>query len=377
MASSKRPLGDYLKNSAREWYSDVYLIGASIVLLVSAIRVDAQISLPASDESWTVSSQNLIAHNNPYRTTESHVKSGNRTFDQKVMEVRGTDGQYQPYVRVETETIQESPNLTRSITRTYNPGQDRSEHLTQITEVETRNSVGVSHSEKTISSVDYYGKPQLKEREVTVTTKNGDSQTRQTTVYLPGISGQFAPSMQVNEQQRTGPEGTVAIKTQTLLPDLSGRWQTYEIRDRVIERDDRGRTIDDRVSRRDYDGNVSPVSEVITTERNAGNQFSSTSQTYSVDIPGQARDRDLHPLQSVTSIRTSEPGRVTTEQAIVRPDPGEKDLSTTFKTTDVLVHTSSGTEQRIVVTAQYPDGYPSVVSLETRTSDKPFEQQER
>ena len=108
-----------------------------IIWLATSMTSRAQAS-DATDESWTSTSQNSTANANPYRTTESHVKSGNRTLDKKTVEVRGPDGTHQLYYRTETETIQESPTLTRCITRTYNPNLDRNEHLTQIVEAGTR-----------------------------------------------------------------------------------------------------------------------------------------------------------------------------------------------------------------------------------------------
>jgi hypothetical protein len=68
------------------------------------------------------------------------------------VEVRGPDGTYQLYYRTETETIQESPTLTRCITRTYNPNLDRNEHLTQIVEAGTRAQMAGSRTVTTISS---------------------------------------------------------------------------------------------------------------------------------------------------------------------------------------------------------------------------------
>jgi hypothetical protein len=62
---------------------------------------------------------------------------------------------------------------------------------------------------------------------------------------------------------------------------------------------------------------------------------------------------------------------VVAEQDIVLPDMGEKGLNTEFKTTDIAIQRGSTTEDTITVTAQYPDGSPSVISLETRKSDKP------
>jgi len=77
----------------------------------------------------------------------------------------------------------------------------------------------------------------------------------------------------------------------------------------------------------------------------------------------------LRPLQSSTTVRTTEFGRTVTEQKIVQPDPGEPDLNSSVNTTDTIATGNSGTEETIKVTTQNPDGSPSVVSLETRTTN--------
>jgi hypothetical protein len=175
--------------------------------------------------------------------------------------------------------------------------------------------------------------------------------------------------MQINEEQRQTTNGDLERRKETSLRDIRGGWQLYEVREETVKGDDQNRTTDDRLFRRDYVGNVSPVSEVVTTEANANGQFTSSSQTYSVDIPGSARDRSLRPLQSSKTVRTIEPDRIVTQTQVVRPDPGEKDLNTVFNTTDIVVQGSSGREETITITARYPDGYPSVVSVETRKSE--------
>jgi hypothetical protein len=346
-----------------------HLTRVLIFWVASAAFLDAQTSIPNEEESWTAHNENLTTHNNPYRTIESHVKSGNLAVDSKTVEVRGPDGNYEFYFRVETETIQENPTFTRSITRTYNPGLDRNEHLTQITEVDARHSGDVSRVEKTISNAGYDGKFQVKEREAAVITKSLDAQRTQTTVYVPGITGEFVASMQINEEQRQTTNGNLDTRKETSLRDIKGGWQLYEVREQTVKRDDQNRTTDDRLFRRDYVGNISPVSEVVTTETNATGQITSSSQTYSVDIPGSVRDRSLHPLQSSKTVRTIQPDRIVTETQVVRPDPGEKDLNTVFNTTDIVVQGSSGREETLTITARYPDGYPSVVSVERRKSE--------
>jgi hypothetical protein len=129
--------------------------------------------------------------------------------------------------------------------------------LTQVTQVEARDSGDVSRVEKTMSMADLDGRFQIKERETTAITKDSEGQRTRTTIYLPNTTGEFVPNMQVNEQQKRIPNGTIETKKETLFPDLSGRWQTYEVREQTMKGDDQNRSTDDHVFRRDYVGNIS------------------------------------------------------------------------------------------------------------------------
>jgi len=345
-----------------------YLV--SIVCLASATFSGAQVSSPAQDDSWHATSETVISNANPFRTAESHVTSENRTVDKKTVEVLGPDGKYQPYYQVETETIQESPTVTRRITRTYNPDADGHPQLKQVTEAETQTSDGVTRTVETTSTNAYDERFHVTERHIIETTKSSDSQNTETTVYQPDTSGNLAPTMKIDEQQNQGSDGKIETKKKTLLPDGSGRWQVYEVRDQTMTGDAGNRTSDERTSRRDAEGNVSPVSQVITKDTNVNNQLTSTTENYSVDVPGYTRDQKLHPVQTSTTVRTAEPNRVVTEQQVLSPGSGWKDVDTLVTTKDVLTTGRSGSEQTITVTARYPSGYPSIVSIETRKSDR-------
>jgi hypothetical protein len=347
----------------------VWAVGALVMGAGVTLFVEGQAGAPTG-QSWTANTQSDLSYGNPSRATESHIKSGNRTVDKKTVEVLGPDGQYQPYFVVETEQIQESPTLTRSITRTYNPGPNGDDQLTQATESETQNSTdGSARTVQTTSKPDSDGNLEVVGREITATTKGTASQDSHTTVYLPDVNGDLAPSMQINEQQRNVGASNMVVKKETLLPDANGAWQPYEVREQTVKGDAQNRTSDDRVSRRDFEGNVSPVSGMITTEKNANGERTSASQTYSVDFPGSTRNQTLRPLQSSSTVRKTELNRTVTEQQIVQPNPGEPEINF-FHTTNIIVRENSGTEEIIKVTAQYPDGSPSVVLLETRTTEQ-------
>jgi len=283
------------------------------------------------------------------------------------VEVLGPNGQYQPYLDVETETIEEA-TAKRSITHTYNPDADGHEHLTQVTDSKTQKSGdGGANVVRTTSNVDLDGNLHVVEREVEATTKGSESEDTQTTVYRPDATGNLTPSMQIHEQQERGVNGDVQMKKTTLLPDASGGWQVYEVRERTVKGDAQDRTTEDRTSRRDFEGKVSPVSQVITKEANVNGQTTSTTETHSVDVPGSAREETLRPVQRATTVRKTEPGQTIAEQQIEVLYPGGP---TSIKTMNIVVVGTSGTEETNTTTVQYPDSYPSVVSVEMRKSDQ-------
>jgi hypothetical protein len=72
-----------------------------------------------------------------------------------------------------------------------------------------------------MSMADLDGRFQIKERETTAITKDSEGQRTRTTIYLPNTTGEFVPNMQVNEQQKRIPNGTIETKKETLFPDLS------------------------------------------------------------------------------------------------------------------------------------------------------------
>jgi hypothetical protein len=86
--------------------------------------------------------------------------------------------------------------------------------------------------------------------------------------------------MQINEQQRQSSNGTIETKKEMLFPDLNGRWETYDLREQRVKGDAQERITDERLSRRDFEGNVSPVSEVIAKEKNVNGRLTTTTENY-------------------------------------------------------------------------------------------------
>jgi len=345
-----------------------------LALAGTTISVEAQSQPANGDQSWTATSETTTAYANPSRTKESYTKSGNRTVEMEAVEVLGPDGQYQPWIKTETETIEESPTVTRSITRTYNPNANGGEALTAVTESRTQNSPdGTARTVETTSKPDSDGNLEVVARQITATAKGDASQNSQTTFYLIDINGGLAPAMQVNEQEQQNAGGeTYGKRKTTLLQDGNGNWQVYESQEVAVNADAENRTSEVHTSRLDFEGNVTPVSHVVTHQTNGDGRAVTTSVTYSVDVPGWVRDPSFRLLERSTSVRTVVPGKTVTEQRIEQPDPGDPQagFGTTVEKTDTVVTGSSGTTQTIMITARYPDGSPSVVTVETRNSSK-------
>ena len=64
-------------------------------------------------------SDNLIPERVPVRITESHSQDGNRTLDKRSVEIRGTDGHFEPYQDIERENLRVDASTVRTTMRTF------------------------------------------------------------------------------------------------------------------------------------------------------------------------------------------------------------------------------------------------------------------
>jgi len=352
------------------WGTRVILGGASVVFALGQAGLQ-----DGAAQSWTTTTQTTGPNTAPTRTTERHTKSGNRTVDKKNVEVLNANGVYGPYYDVETETVQENATTTRSVERTYNPGVNGTKQISQVSEEETQNSEnGDANRVRTTSNPDSNGNLQVVRREVTeAKMKDPESRDTQTTVYLIDVGGELAPSMKIDEQQKRGVNGELELVKTTSLRDANGGWQVYEVGERTIKENGQNRSTVERLSRRDYDGNVSPVSQVISHDAQINGQAATTAETYSIDVPGSPRDGKLHLVEHGATVEKRDPGRTTTEQQIDQPDPGDPQagLGISTKITNVIVPNAQGTEETHTISVRNPDetNY-GVVSVETKKTDQ-------
>jgi hypothetical protein len=372
MASSK-PENQVALSAAKlllkSMISVVFCVGSAVCAQAAQ---DAQPK--GTDESWTAATQTSVDNTNPFRTTESHANSGNRSVDKKRVEVLGPEGRYQPDSDTEKETVRVNATTTRTVVRTYRWDANGQRNLAQVTEEETRSSAsGGAQVVRTTSSSDVNGSLQVVRREVADTRETSpDTQETKSTVYLADGNGGFTLSLQTQELQKRSADHTVEVKKTTLLPDANGNWEVGEVRESTIKEDGKNRTSEERVSRPDLEGRLSEVSRTVgkDTETAAGEKRN-TVETYSLDVPGSVRDDSLHLNQRVTTVQKKESDRETTDQQVEQPNLGNPNagLQVSAKTKYIVRYGGSGTPQTRTIQSRESNG-TNAVSVETRKSDR-------
>src|SRR6202047_4465377 len=222
-----------------------------------------------ANKSWTSTTESQICNATPTRPIESHTESGNSTLDQQSLQRRGSDGHFESYQYVETETVQLDASSVRTITRTFGRDANGAKTLVQVTEEEKRTLPGGdSNVVRTISNPDGNGKLQLIQRQIEETKKtSADVEETKTTMMLPSANGDLAPAMKVQERRQRGANDTVESQKTTLVPDGAGNWQVSELRQATTRQEGKGkdneRSTEERVSRRDSEGKLAEVSHSL------------------------------------------------------------------------------------------------------------------
>jgi hypothetical protein len=349
---------------------------AVILFISSVVSAPAQQAQPPNtNESWTAITDSVDNYNS-LRTTESHVKDGNRILDKRTVAVPGPNGGYQLDSETEKETIQVDATTTRTVERAYRWDVNGRRYLVQVTEEEARTSAtGDAQVVRTVSNSDGYGNLQTTQREVAETRKTSpNTQETKFTLYLPDGNGYMTPYTQTQELQTRTDDHTVKVN-KTMLRQVSsgGPWEVGEVRESTIKEDGKNRTTEERVSRSDLNGRFSDVSRTVGKETEAATGVkSSIVETYSAQIPGLAPDGNLHLNQRVTTVQKNDRGGSTTEQQVEQPYPFDPnvDQQVTKRTKYIVQYAASGTQATKTVQVRDINGKLNVVFEETRKSDQ-------
>jgi hypothetical protein len=340
-----------------------------------ALCVQAQAAQSSSAGESTATTQIDVAHTTPLRTIENHTTSGNRTIDKQRVERLGLDGRYQPDSETETETVQESPTTTRTLVRTYRWDGNGQRKLAQVTEEEARSSSsGDSHVVRTTSNSDLNGNLQVAQREVADTKKTSpDEQETKTTTYTADGDGALSKSSQTQLQKR-GADHRIDLKTTSLQPDGNGGWRVSEVTQKTITEDGKDRTTEESVLHPDLEGRLSEYSHTVGKEtENAAGEKSSVVESYSTNVPGSARDGNIHLNDRATTIQKKNSDGEVTEERVEQPNPGNRSdgPQVSGKTKYIVHYAASGKQETKVIQGRDANGNFYPVSVETRSSDQP------
>jgi hypothetical protein len=260
------------------------------------------------------------------------------------------------------------------VTRTYGWANGK-RTLLQVIEEEKQGLPGdESKVVRATSSPDVNGNLQLVQREIEETKKTGnDAEETKTTVMRPNVNGGLAPAMQVQERRTRGANDTVESKKTTLFPDGSGNWQVSETRQATTRQEGKSSSSEERVSRVDSDGKLREVSRSVSkASEGASGEKRNTVESYSVDVPGAARDGSLHLIERATTTqRTNSTGEQITEQQVEQSKPGDPSagLRITTLTTDTVRPKDSGAQATRTVQVRDVNGSLGVVFVGTTKSD--------
>jgi hypothetical protein len=351
-------------------------LGGFLVFVTSTVLLWAQTpeSKPSNANQSSTTTRESHDGIGSARTVESHIQSGNRTVDKRSFERRGPDGNVALAQDIETESVQVNSSTVRTTTRTFGRDGNGNKMLLQITQEETQTLPGGgSKSVRTTSNPDLSGNLQPVQREVSETKKiSRDAEVTKTTVSLPSVNGGLSPVTQIEERQRHVGNNTEFQKTTRML-DGGGNWQVSEVRQGTIKEDGKNRSTEERVSRTDSEGRLGEVARTVTKESESPSGAKhNTVETYSIDLPGSARDGRLHMVQRETINQSaSSSGQQTSVQQVEQPNPGDpgSGMRVITITTDKVRPASYGTQATRTVQIRNGSGTFDVVSVDTAKSD--------
>ena len=331
-------------------------------------------------KSWTATtdlkSDDLIPERIPVRIIESHSQNGNRTLDKRSVEIRGTDGHFEPYQDVERETLTVDASTMRTTMRTFARDVNGVKALVQVTEEEKHILAGGdSNVIRVTSNPDVNGRIQPVQREIVETKSLGtDTQETNVTVMLPSVNGGLAPACKTHELRKRAANDTVETEKTTWLSDVNGKWQLSETRQNITTQEAKAHRIEERVFRPDAEGKLGQISRVVSQEsESTSGEKRSVVETYSIDVPGTTQDGSLHLVERKTSTESSSStGERATEQKVEQTNPGDpgSGLRVSVLVDGRMVPGPSGEQSTVTIRARDSNGNFGIVSVDTTKADR-------
>jgi len=328
-----------------------------------------------SDHSWTITTDVNSTSLTPARIIERHNKDGNHTVDVRSLQIRQSDGHFEPYEDVEKETLQVDDSTVRTTTRTFFQDVNRRKILTELTDEQQHTSqYGASSIVRLTYSADVNGALQPMRREIVETKRTGkDIQETNSTLMLPSINGGLVPARKTRELTKRTTAGTLQSEVTTQIEDGVGNWQLIEAKQIVVSQKGEEKITEERVSRRDASGNPRESSLVVRRQSvGVMGERREVVETYSVDVSGMAPDGKLHLVARETNVtRASGTGEHSAEQQIENHNPGDlhSDVRLSTLVSDTVRRGVSGMQGTRTVRARNLNGSLEVVEVDMTTSD--------
>jgi hypothetical protein len=306
----------------------------------------------------------------------SYSEAGGRTLETQSLERMDADGYYQPNLDIEKETIRVDSNTVRIVERSYARDQDNGRQLVQVADAQILAlAEGAVKTVRTTSKADGNGRLQAVEREVEM-SKQISPDVKRTTTSIFTLASEGWREIVRTEQRETRIGNSVEFQNTTLVPDFNGGWKTSEVRQRVAKEDGTQPAEEENVLRPEFDGKVSVAER--TTKREtilASGEKQAITETYSVDLPGEARDGKLHLVERVTAVgRMGQDGQQSMQVTIENPNPGSPrdEMRVAGETLDVVVRGGDGKAHETRSAKEIDaNGNLTVVRVDIGTSDKP------
>jgi len=172
------------------------------------------------NNSWTATTDVKGNDLNSARIIENHTQTGNRTLDERSVQIRSSDGHFEHSQDIERETLQVDATTVRTISRAFGHDLNGSKTLVLVTEEEKHTLAdGDSKLIRVTSNPNVKGEVQEIVETKMVST---DVEETKTTVMLPNANGGLVPAFKRHELRNRAANNTIESQTTTVLPDGAG-----------------------------------------------------------------------------------------------------------------------------------------------------------
>jgi hypothetical protein len=332
----------------------------------------------SAEQSWSATNaqESPNATINPIHVRETHTQTGQQTSDHLSIDNLGPDGRYIPYLDTEKETKRVDDTTVRRIERDYVRGPDGQPMLIQERQEETKTLPdGQQQTVRSVSNPDADGRLQMVQSELENSRLLAPGVREvETTTRTPDPNGGLSPAVHTREITRQNENG-LAFEKSTSLLDLSGRWQTQEVRSgSVTQNSGLETTTEERIFQPNVDGKMMAVRRTSkhTVAGPAGE--SETKEKYSTDIPGVAGTEQLSFVQRETSNRNTSVGSSVTTREVEQVTPGSPSVGLHVTQQEIEVRQAIGNglvDHRNTILATDSNGHVQQVWVEFGETDKP------